>query len=132
MLILDTEDRTLQLELGSAVNSDEPEFVASYVDVKAPDLYEPATNHGTTNGATAVTLLAAPSDGRRRQLKFLSIANIDDQANTARLFLDDNGTERTIATITLPVGASLLYTDGEGLRVIDTNGNVLTTVNDPA
>lgn len=129
MLILDDTDRSLQFDLGGAVNATELDVVASFVDIAAPDTYEPATAHTTSNGSSAVTIVPAPAAGRRRQLKFLSIHNGDSQANTARLFLDVNGTERDIVAIALPISATLLYTDGEGFRVIDGAGNILVTAN---
>jgi hypothetical protein len=129
MLILDDTDRSLTAVLSGAVMADQLDFVASYVDVQAPDTYEPAANHGVTNDSTPVTLVAAPSSGRRRQLKFLSISNVDSQANEVAVGYLDNATTRNILTVTLAVGSTLVYTDGEGFRVIDTTGNILVTAN---
>lgn len=128
MVILDNADRTIQVELGGAVNTNELDMVASFVDIGAPDVYEPGAGLAVTTGATAAVLVPAPATGRKRQLKYLSIANIDDQANSVRVFIDDDATdEYTLITVTLGVGSHLYYTDGEGFHVIDATGQILVT-----
>lgn len=124
MLILDTTTRSLKFDLGGVVTTNELPFVASYVDVAAPDTYEPAAAHGISAGAADIEILPAPSATRKRQLKFLSIYNRDTVAAVVRVFLLDGATERDIVKITLPAGSTLIYTDGEGFRVISSAGAI--------
>lgn len=129
MMILDTVSRSLTVVLGGAANSVQPQFVVSYVDVAAPDFYSPGAEHGVTNDTTPVELLSAPAAGIVRQLKFASIFNADDMAVEVIVGYLDNVTTRIACSITLAVGSTLMYTDGEGFRVLDANGNILVTAN---
>lgn len=126
MIILDTVNRTLEAVLGGAVAANELPIVVCYVDVTAA-AYTPATAHTTTNGAVTVTIAAAPAGATQRQIKFISIRNQDTAAVTLTLKYDDAATERQIYSVNLDVGDTLIYSDGEGFRVLNVNGGVKTT-----
>lgn len=126
MIILDTVNRTLEVVLGGAVAANELPIVVCYVDVTAA-AYTPATEHTVTNGAVTVTIAAAPAAATQRQIKFISIYNADTGAVTLTLKYDDAATERKIHVVTLSVGDLLMYSDGEGFRVMNLNGGMKTT-----
>ena len=98
-------------------------MVASYVDVTTTT-YTPGSNNTATNNTTAVTAVAAPASSTERQIKLMTVYNADTVAATLTLRYNDNGTTRILTNTTLNPGDSLIYTDGEGFRVIDTNGNI--------
>jgi len=123
MIVLDATD-SLKAQLGGAVTTNELPIVASYVDVAAPDIYDPNSAHTLTTGAAAVTAVAAPAAGKRRQVKFLSVFNKDTVSATVTLLFDRSATARELVTIALAVSSTLVYTDGEGFRVIDTAGAI--------
>ena len=121
MIVLDTTD-SLKAALGGAVTTNELPIVASYVDVAAPDIYDPNSAHTLTSGAADVTAVAAPAAGKRRQVKFLSVFNKDTVSATVTIKFDRSATQRELVKIALAASSTLVYTDGEGFRVIDTAG----------
>jgi len=131
MIILDTpvdEENTgdsLQLSLGVAPTNP-LYFTTSAVEFDDPN--ESVTllnNSGIILGTDALTILDSPSDsGRTRQLKSLTVYNADIASSIITLILNDNGILVTILTITINIGDTLQYNDGEGFRVIDSNGNI--------
>lgn len=122
MLILDSTTRSLEVVLADSAAANQLPMVACYIDFT--DGYTPGASHTQTNNTTAVTVVAAPASGAQRHVKFLSLRNSDTAPATATLRYNDNATLRIIVTVTLAVGDTLLYTDGEGFRVLDSNGNV--------
>ena len=123
MIVLDATD-SLKAQLGGAVTTNELPIVASYVDVAAPDTYDPNSAHTLTTGAAAVTAVAAPAAGKKRQVKFLSVFNKDTVSATVTLLFDRSATARELVKIVLAVSSTLVYTDGEGFRVINTAGAI--------
>lgn len=127
MFILDSTVRSLQLKLSGAVATNQLPIVASYVDVTTT-AYSPGANTTQTNDATAVDAVAAPAASTQRQVKLLTVRNSDAAPVTLTLQYNDNSTLRIIWSGALAVGDLLIYTDGEGLRVLDNLGQVKQTV----
>jgi len=123
VIILDSTGKSLEVLLTGAPATTQPQFMASYVDVTITS-YTPKATDGVTNSATPVTAVAAPAAATQRQVKLLTVANIDTAAVTAILQLNNGGTTRRLARVTLAVNSTLVYTDGEGFRVIDANGQI--------
>lgn len=124
MIVLDSTD-SIKAILGGAVTTNQLPIVASYVDVGAPDIYDPNTSHVVTADAVDVTPVAAPAAGKKRQVKYLSVFNKDTVAALVTVKFDRSATQRELVSITLAALSTLVYTDGEGWRVIDTAGAVL-------
>lgn len=122
MIILDTPTKTLEILLAVGVTTTQLPYVVSYIEMPA---YKPTNNDGATNNTTAVTIVDAPTITLQRQIKLITIYNADTTAKTVTIRLNDNGTFRILVKIILLVGSTLVYTDGEGFRVIDINGAVL-------
>jgi len=101
-------------------------FVTSFVEFDdAQRSIAPINFHGVSNGVTPVTIFEPPDgEGLTRQLKALSIYQPNTANTTVTIQLNDNATTRIILNITLELGDTLEYNDGEGFRVIDKNGNI--------
>ena len=123
MIVLDSTVKTLEIVLGGAVSTNQLPFVAVYVDVTTT-AYTPIESDGASNNTTAVTMVAAPAASTQRQIKFLSVQNEDTANATVILQYNDNGTIRRICKFTLSPDDTLLYTDGEGMRVLDSTGSL--------
>ncbi len=123
MIILDSPLRSLEIKLAGAVTTNELEWVVSYVEMTTTTFVS-AAGDGVSNGATAVVAVAAPALGAQRQIKFLTVLNVDTVAATVTVQYHDNAVVRRIVTFDLPIGAVLVYTDGEGFRVLDSTGAV--------
>ena len=127
MIILDATDKQLEIVLGGVVTTNELPFVAAFVDHDgATPAFTPGEQDGLSNGATSVVVMASPAASIQRQLKFLSVFNADTVAATLTVQYDNAATNRTILSVTLAVGDNLIYTDGGGFRIIDSNGQIRT------
>ena len=98
-----------------------PDFVTAYSDDNGTTFVE-GSSDGTLNGTSQVTLVSAPAASTRRLIKTIYIENKDTAPVTLTITLNNNGTLRNIAKVTLAVGDTW-STDG----TTDTNGNMKTT-----
>lgn len=126
MLILDATTKSLEIVLAGAVTANQLPVVASYVDVTT-STYTPGSSDNASNSTTPVTVVAAPAASTQRQVKLLTIQNADTVSATVTLRYNDNGTTRVIVKVALSANDTLVYTDGEGFRVIDTSGEIKTS-----
>src|SRR5574341_1082320 len=127
MLILDSPTKTIEVILAGAVATNQLPVVAAFVDVgAAPDVYTPGSNDTQSNGANAVTIVPAPGANLQRQVKLLTVFNADTAAAAATIRYNNHGTLRPIVKVTLAVGSTLVYTDGDGWRAITAAGEILT------
>lgn len=133
MISLDATTKKLQIILAGAVTTTELPFVATYVDVTTTT-YVPGEQDGTSNGGTAVDVVASPAASTQRQVKFLSVYNADTVVATVTVRYNNNATTRKLVVAALPVGYTLTYVDGEGWKVTDTAGStvLVTTVSGAA
>lgn len=111
MILLDATTKSLEVLLAAAVTTSQLPYTAHYIDVDTSTfaLTTSAESDGTTNDTTAVTAIAAPSSGRARQVKFLTIYNADTVAATVTVRINNNGTTRILAKVTLQPGETLQY-----------------------
>lgn len=112
---------SLKVALSAAPATNQPQFAASFVDVDSLT-FVPGSNSGTLSGATAVTLVAAPSDGVDRQVKHLLIFNSDTAQVVPTISLDNAGALRTLLSVPLQPGERIEYTETEGFRVFAASG----------
>ena len=98
-----------------------PDFVTAYSDDNGTTFVE-GSSDGTLNGTSQVTLVSAPASSTRRLIKTIYIENKDTAPVTLTVTLNNNGTLRNIAKVTLAVGDTW-STDG----TTDANGNMKTT-----
>lgn len=127
---LDSTSKSWQIVLAGARTTNDCPFVASWVDMDltaGTPTFAPVEADGTSNGTSAVTVVAAPASNHQIQIKSFSLFNADTASVTATVRLLDSATGRVIVTVALPVGFTLQFTDPEGWKVTDTNGAVLGT-----
>jgi len=130
MIILDATTKTLEIDLAGAVTTNQLPVVASYVDVTTT-AYTPISSDTATNSTTAVTIVSAPAASTQRQVKLLTVYNADTVSVTVTIQLNNNSTLRSLVVVTLAVGSTLVYTDGEGWRVLTSAGAVVTSTLSP-
>lgn len=123
MIVLNATNRSLEVALASAVATNQLPIVASYVDTTTT-AYTPGSSNSVTNNTTAVTAIAAPAASTQRQVKLLTAHNADTAAATLTISYNDNGTVRTMFRATIDANDTVIYTDGEGFRCLDANGQV--------
>lgn len=117
-LILDSTTKTIKVSMAASAATTNPDFTVAYADNTGTNFTEAAAD-GALNGTSDVTLVSAPSSGSRRVVKHISIHNRDTQSNTITLKYDNNGTQRTIAKVTLSAGETWT-----SLAAYDSLGNV--------
>jgi len=78
-------------------------------------------NAGTSNGATPVTMIAAPAASNIRRLLYACLRNADTSTRTVTVRVDVASTDLEVRSLSLGVGESLEYS-AAGWRVLDANG----------
>lgn len=121
MIILDTTTKKLQVLMAGAVTTTNPDYVVHFVDVTTT-AFTPGNSNGTLNGTTAVDVVAAPASSTYRQIKALSITNIDTVVNTITVRYNDNGTSRKVIVAAIGIGYSLNFEETNGWYVLDASG----------
>ena len=125
-MFLDSTSMKLEGVLAGAADP-APVFTVGYVvHNQAGQISKPALSRGAFNGATDVTMLAAPGTaGEVREVLFVSVYNSDNASITVTVKTDD-GTERNILVVTLLTLEQLFYEKGRGWYSMDVNGKVKT------
>ena len=124
MIVLSTEDTSLELVLGGAVTANEIHYVVNYIQINFNGLETSSSTQGVSTGATDVTILAAPAAGSIRLVKSISIYNADTASVTVQVHYDNGGTERTIIKVTLATLENLFYESGAGWQALTTAGAI--------
>ena len=132
MIRLDRTTRTLGIVLGGAVATNQLNVIVSGIErgPSSASTQVPVigfTQIATTNGATDVTICAAPGvTGRVREIESIYFRNRDTAAVTVSIEYDDNGTDYVLYSATLAVGDFVAYSYNSGWQLFDTNGNAKT------
>lgn len=122
MVLLDSTLKSLEVVLAGAITTNQLVYVAGYADLTAIGTTLGETD-GLTNSTTAVTAVAAPAASTVRKVTFLNIYNLDTVSATVTVRVNNNGTFRTLAKVTLATGYTLVM-NNEGWKVIGTDGAV--------
>jgi hypothetical protein len=117
MLVLDSILKSITVAMSGAAATTNPDFVTAYSDDTGSSFTE-GSSDGALNGTSQVTLVSAPAALTKRLIKSIFIQNKDTAAVTITVTLNNNGTLRNLAKVTLQVGDTW-STDG----VTDINGN---------
>lgn len=121
MIILDTATRKLRVVLNSAKVTLDCPVTVHYVDAPA---YTPDSIQTLTNGVTAVDILVGLAPPNTRHVKLITFVNADTAPVVAQFIYNNAGILYPMTgRVTLQIGDTLFYTDGEGWRVMDSNGN---------
>lgn len=127
MLILQDTNDTLEVDLTSAVTTNQLPCVVSWRDITSSS-YTPGRSNTNTNSTTAVTIAAAPGSSTQRVIDFVSVYNADTVAAEVTIQINDNSTLYKLLVVTLAVGERLQYQDGTGWQVLN-NAGALKTLN---
>lgn len=111
MITLDSTLKSLEVKMGGAATTTEPPWIVAYVDISQTTFGVTASSEGdgTTNGATAVTMVAAPSAGVSREIKHISVINKDTIAQTITVQINNNGTKRIEWESLMQPGDKIVY-----------------------
>lgn len=123
MIILSSTLQKLQVVLSGAVSATEAPITGAYRDKRGNSIATEKGFNSVTTGGTAVDIVSAPPQGFQRILEYLSIYNADSAAITVTVRLNDNGTTRTLITVTLQTLEQLFYSTEKGFYCVDVNGN---------
>jgi hypothetical protein len=128
MLILNNTTDSLQVLLDGAITTNELDCTASFRETTTTT-FEPKTSDISTNGATAVTLVSAPSASTQRVIDDVSIFNNDTVNATVTVRYNRNGTFRQQFRATLSPNEKIQYTDKNGWGVYNTAGALKQSLN---
>jgi hypothetical protein len=93
-------------------------FSVSYVDIDITNnTITPASAVNSSASVGDATMVAAPSAGVTRQIKYLSIYNNDASASNTVKVIKDTGSQYVISKYTLAAGATLEYTESAGFQI---------------
>jgi len=122
MQICLTTSDSITLELAGAVTTDQPEFIASYIDT-ADDT--PGSTKGELNDTTPVTAAAAPTSGNRLVYR-IDVCNVDT-AGVVVVVKIAGGTGRTVIRKSLSANESVNLLD---MVQVDGHTHILADVTD--
>ena len=125
MIILQDTNDSVEILLGGAVTTNQLPFYTAWADTTT-STFTAGQSNGTSNGASAVTVVSSPGASTTRTLKFMSVYNADTVPATLTVRFNDNATTRILTSVILQTGDRLEYTDTIGFRVT-TSAGVLKT-----
>lgn len=117
----------LRVKLGAAVTTTELPIYCAFVD-RTTTTFNPDNNNTVTAGTAYVNIAGTPAASTQRQVKFFSIQNSDTVSATVIVEHYNATNGRQLCKFVLVVNDTLQFVDGEGFRVIDTNGQVKQSV----
>lgn len=111
---LDTTTKSVEVKIDGAPQTNQLTWVAHYSDIVQSTVSVTAISEsdGVTNSGTPVTMVASPGAGTTRKITEITIENNDTLTQNITVQLNDNGTERIMIYIALPVGATLIFANG--------------------
>jgi hypothetical protein len=112
-------NQTIQIKLGAAHTTNALPWASMAIDTAGAA----TAANGTTNGATAVTVVAATKGA----MKTLFVRNADVIVQTLSVIYDDNGTPRLLLSAALAVGDTFELNSQGGVKVCDSNGAIRST-----
>lgn len=123
MIVLDTTLKSLQIILSGAITTNQLVYETQYADLTATGTTLIETD-GLTNSGTAVTAVAAPAASTVRKVMSLNIYNADTVNAAVTVRVNNNGTFRILAAVTLASGSTLVLTNN-GWAVTDSSGGLI-------
>lgn len=124
MIILTPDDK-LEVKLGGAVSTVEPQVVVFSKLYRAEDAREGFSREiAVTAGTADVTIAAKPRSGTTKVVEAIHIHNRDDASVTMTIQIDDGTANRTIWKATLATLESVTYETGTGWQCYTTAGAI--------
>jgi len=111
MIVLSSTTDTIEIVLGGAVTTSQPQFVGCWRDITTTT-YTAGRSVTNTNDTTTVTAIAAPAASTQRVVDHISLYNRDTATVTATIKYDDNGTEYILFKGDLATGEGISYANG--------------------
>ena len=127
MIRLDATNKSIIVYSDVAATTTEPVFVSSWDDVAVPNQFAPGCNDGATNGSTQITMVASPAASMYRNIKYMSVANVDTAIHVITIALLNGATNRILVSVTLGIGEELIFNDGSGWAVLNNVGQLKVT-----
>lgn len=125
MIILDATTQTVTMTTSTGADVD---YYVSYVDITS-SAFTPGTSVGTATTATTTTILSAPAASTQRQVKYISITNIDTTSQTVTIKHDTSGTGKSMTSeVNLGASESLQYTQSKGWQAYTAGGRLKSSV----
>lgn len=111
MIILDATDKSLEVVLGGAVDTNELDITCHAVDTLDSDqsVSDIVNTNALTNGATPVEAMAAPASGHTRVIKSLTVFNGDTDPVQITVQLNEGGTRYKLTRVTIDPEETLVY-----------------------
>ena len=128
MIVVDIPGKSIEVVLAGAVSATQLPFVVNYTNTSREGRKSIGSTNGTTNNTTAVTILAAPSSGARREAESISLYNADTGSATVTIRINDNSTTRIIVKVVLATLDHLIYTAAAGWFVMTSAGFIKSTL----
>lgn len=126
MILIDSA-RSLEVVLTAAKTTNDMSVVGAFVNHNSSFSVTALTPIvTTTNGTTVATLVSAAASGEVRQVKTVTIYNLDTAAKTVKVQVSTSGTKSVIVQATLDVGDTLQYSDIDGWFTLNSIGQVKT------
>lgn len=111
MINLDTDTKSLEIDLAGAVTTSELVISTHAVNILDSDtsVTEIINTNILTNGTTAVTAMAAPAAGDSRVVKSLTVFNADTVSAVVSVQINDGSSLFILVQPTLGPGETLMY-----------------------
>lgn len=122
MILLKATTETLQIVTSLTGALD---YSISYADITTTT-FTPSTSEGKITTATSTTVLSAPAASTQRQVKLITISNVDASVSNTIIFnkLISATAYQIAPDVTLTPGETLQYIDGSGWTYYAANGTV--------
>ena len=128
MIRLDTTGKSIRVYSDATATTTEPFFVTSYDDISlAPRSFTPGCSDGALNGTTPVTVVSAPASSVYRNIKYISVSNMDTTSHVITVELLEGLNQRTLMKVTLSIGDELIFNDASGWVVMNSAGEIKVT-----
>lgn len=121
MIVLQDTNDTLEVDLTSAITTNQLPCTVSWRDITSSG-YTPGRTNINTNSTTAVTIAAAPGSSTQRIIDYVSVYNADTASAEVTISVNDNSTLYTQIKASLGVGERLQYQEGTGWQTFTATG----------
>lgn len=95
ILVLDATDKSIEAVMDGAPTTNQPDFTVHYAD-SATGAFTEASDDGTLNGTTPVTLVAAPAASTQRVIREFTILNTDTDPVTITITYESGANSRRL------------------------------------